>query len=76
MTKWNPISLEGIKTYPLGERSSKVSIDDFGRPWSRGGDMREWLGSLPGILAASDFTSIYSDIVEGVFSSVGSSPGI
>ncbi len=64
MTKWNPISLEGIKTYPLGERSSKVSIEDFGRPWSKGGDMREWLGSLPGILAGSDFRRVADNIAK------------
>lgn len=64
MTKMNPISLEGITSYPLGERNSKVTVDDFGRPWRPGADMKTWLKSLPKILAGSDFRRIAESIVQ------------
>jgi hypothetical protein len=66
MTKYQPISLEGIKTYPLKDRVSKVSVDDFGRPWIPGGNIRSWLASLPNILAAGDFRKVVDSIVTAV----------
>ncbi|MBW2000204.1 MAG: hypothetical protein JRJ29_19880 [Deltaproteobacteria bacterium] len=59
-----PISLENVRSYPLKERESKVSIDDMGRPWAQGGPLQEWLDSLPGILAARDFKRVVHRIVE------------
>ncbi len=64
MTKMTPISLDGITSYPLGERKSKVTIDDFARPWQPGADMKSWLQSLPGILAGSDFRRVVDSIVQ------------
>jgi hypothetical protein len=66
MKKWEPISLDGIKSYPLKERSSKVSVDDFARPWKAGGDMRAWIESLPGILAGNDIIQVARTIVKAV----------
>jgi len=63
LTKYNPISLEWIKTYPLKERASKVSIDDFGKPWVPGGYMRDWLISLPRILAGDEIVQVADRIV-------------
>jgi hypothetical protein len=63
MTKMNPISLDGITSYPLGERKSKVTLDDFGRPWQPGADLKTWLQSLPKILAGSDFRRIVESII-------------
>ena len=54
MTNVNPISLDRVKSYPLRERKSKVTIDDFGKPWRFGGDMGLWVRSLPKILAGND----------------------
>jgi len=51
MKKLEPLSLDGIKTYSLSERHSKVSFQDFGRPWPRGGGFREFVDRLPRILA-------------------------
>jgi hypothetical protein len=51
MKKLEPLSLEGIKTYSLAERHSKVSRQDFGRPWEPGGGFREFVERLPRILA-------------------------
>ena len=53
MKKLEPLSLDGIKTYSLSERHSKVSFQDFGRPWRRGGGFREFVDRLPRILAGA-----------------------
>jgi hypothetical protein len=51
MKKRQPLSLDGIKTYSLSERHSKVSRLDFGRPWEPGLGFREFVARLPRILA-------------------------
>jgi hypothetical protein len=51
MKKIEPLSLDGIKTYSLSERHSKVSQADFGAPWKRGGSFKEFVDRLPHILA-------------------------
>jgi hypothetical protein len=51
MKKLEPLSLDGIKTYSLSERHSKVSSQDFGSPWRKGGGFREFVDRLPRILA-------------------------
>lgn len=66
MTTRNPISLDGIRSYPLKERSSKVKIDDFAKPWHAGGRMKHWFHSLPNILASQDFKNIVRCIVKAV----------
>jgi hypothetical protein len=58
MSRDEPISLQGVTSYPLGERDSKVKIADFGKPWLPGGSLGEWLQTLPGILAAGDFRRV------------------
>jgi deoxyhypusine synthase len=51
MSKIEPLSLEGVKTYSLKERTSKVSHRDFGRAWQPGGSLRDFGDRLPKILA-------------------------
>jgi len=63
MSKWTPISLDDVKSYPLKKRSSKVKIDDFGDTWKAGGSMNQWLNSLPKILAGNDFSEIVDRFV-------------
>lgn len=63
MVDWKPLSLDGVRAYPLSQRSSKVKSDDFGKPWSPGGNFRAWLRSLPGILAARDFGNAVDSII-------------
>ena len=58
MKKTEPLSLDGIKTYSLKERHSKVSHRDFGRPWEAGGTLREFVARLPAILAGTDFREV------------------
>lgn len=66
VTDWKPISLEGVASYPLAGRASKVRSEDFGRPWKPGGAFNDWLRGLPDILAARDFRKAVASIVRAV----------
>ena len=58
MKKLEPLSLDGIKTYSLSERHSKVGCRDFGRPWRKGGGFREFVDRLPRILAGETLREV------------------
>jgi hypothetical protein len=58
MKKLEPLSLDGIKTYSLSERASKVSHADFGAPWRKGGSFREFVDRLPRILAGETLRAV------------------
>jgi hypothetical protein len=47
----SPLSLDKVSTYPLASRPSKVSLDDFAKPIAETSSLRDFLGSLPNILA-------------------------
>ncbi|RLB23648.1 MAG: hypothetical protein DRG76_03625 [Deltaproteobacteria bacterium] len=64
--KLEPLSLKNVKTYPLDDRHSKVNLEDFARPWHRGGTLTGWLGQLPNILGARDFNEVVERIVDAV----------
>ncbi|MEW6670023.1 MAG: hypothetical protein AB1512_32840 [Thermodesulfobacteriota bacterium] len=64
MTDIDPISLDGVRTYSLKDRKSKVQLLDFGRAWKPGGDMRSWLQSLPRTLGAESFTRVINSLVQ------------
>ena len=46
-----PLKLDDVKTYPLASRPSKVSLDDFANPLSEDSSLKDFLESLPNILA-------------------------
>jgi hypothetical protein len=58
MTTIDPLSLEGLTTYSLKDRPSKVSHQDFARPWTKGGGFAEFLERLPNILAGQSLREI------------------
>src|SRR5439155_26503602 len=60
-----PIVLEGIATYPLASRKSKVTLDDFGRPPKRGARVRAFLEALPRQLAGDTLRRLAADILRG-----------
>jgi hypothetical protein len=64
VTRWNPLSLEKVKSYSLEERSSKVRRKDFAEPWKQGGGLKLFLTSLPRILAGNDFRAVVERIIE------------
>lgn len=53
-----PLSLDKVKTYPLASRPSKVTIDDFVKPIAEDASLREYLSSLPNILAVQNLRDL------------------
>ena len=60
--KIEPLSLEGIQTYPLLSRKSLVRAEDFARPLPPRASFSKFLSSLPNFLAAKDFREIVARI--------------
>ena len=58
-----PLSLEGIQTYPLRSRKSLVRAEDFARPFPPRASFSKFVSSLPNFLAAKDFREIAARIV-------------
>jgi hypothetical protein len=63
-----PLSLESVRTYPLGARPSKVFIKDLGAPWQPGRPMAGWLDILPGVLGARALKEVVGHLVRCVIS--------
>ena len=55
-----PLKLDKVSTYPLALRPSKVTVRDFAKVARPGGGVREWLNSLPQILAGESFRAVVS----------------
>jgi len=53
-----PLSLEGVATYSLHGRPSKVNHRNFGQAWQPGGSFQDFIHGLPKILAAADLRRI------------------
>jgi hypothetical protein len=53
-----PIDVTKLKTYSLARRHSKVRVSDFSVPWRRGGSLRRFLDTLPGILAVNTLREV------------------
>lgn len=51
-SKYDEIDLSRISTIPMSQRGSKSSIRDYGTPIRGDRPFREWLESLPGLLAS------------------------
>ena len=62
MEKIKPLSLEGIKTVSLKDRHSKVSLNQFGRRYTRGATVSAFLDGLPQILGAQDLRDVIERI--------------
>lgn len=56
--KVKPIDLSGIATYPLASRPSKVTTADFGKPAPNDSSLKDFLDSLPNILAARELREL------------------
>ena len=46
-----PLELDGVKTYPLASRPSKVNLEEFAKPTEADASLSEFLESLPNVLA-------------------------
>jgi len=53
--KFTPFARDGLKTYPIQSRKSKVRIEDFARAFSPEEPFSRFVESLPDILAGKDF---------------------
>lgn len=60
---YQEFDLSGVRTYPLGSRKSKASVDAFARPYEPGSGVPGLLRTLPGFLAASDFKAVVAAMV-------------
>jgi hypothetical protein len=57
-----PLSLEGVSTYPLSSRPSKVAAEDFARPVAHAATLADFLDSLPNILAVRSLREVAAQI--------------
>ncbi|HEX8846155.1 MAG TPA: hypothetical protein VF791_16000 [Pyrinomonadaceae bacterium] len=53
-----PLDLDGVHTYPLATRPSKVTVKDFASPVSEPSTLRDFLNSLPNILAVQSLRAL------------------
>ena len=58
---YEEFDLTEVRTYPLASRRSKANAADFAKPY-RGPALQPFIDSLPGLLAAGDFTAVVSSI--------------
>ena len=54
----SPLSLDEVKTYPLSARPSKVAFTDFAKPIESNSSLRDYLASLPNILAVQSLRNL------------------
>jgi hypothetical protein len=57
-----PFSLDKLHTYPLKSRPSKVSVREFARPSRSNTTVRQWIDSLPHILAGQSFRAVIASL--------------
>ena len=57
-----PLGLEGVSTYALADRPSKVTTRDFARPVKEDATLRDYLRSLPDILAVQSLRELAAQI--------------
>jgi hypothetical protein len=53
-----PFDLQGLRTYDLRSRPSKVFVEDLGRPLPAGAGVGDWLAALPKQLAADTLCKV------------------
>jgi hypothetical protein len=58
-----PLSLDGLRTYPLASRRSKVSRSELARPHRRGDAFASFLEGLPAILAGETLRALGDEIL-------------
>ncbi|MDI6889653.1 MAG: hypothetical protein QMC83_01760 [Thermodesulfovibrionales bacterium] len=63
MQKYRPVSLRRVKTYSLGKRKDKVSLDALATPPFKGDTFKVFIDKLPPILAVDDFRATVRAIV-------------
>jgi hypothetical protein len=59
---YEEFDLSGVTTYPLATRASKVTHEDFAKPWDPATGLAGWFDALPKLLAASDFRAVIAAV--------------
>jgi hypothetical protein len=57
-----PLSLADVKTYPLSSRPSKVTVNDFAQSCTEQTDLRNFLSTLPNVLAVKSLRELAAHI--------------
>jgi hypothetical protein len=57
-----PIKLDKVRTYSLKSRSSKVNVAEFAKVCHAGAPVRQWVNSLPHILAGESFRAVIASL--------------
>jgi hypothetical protein len=60
--KLQPLPLDKVSTYPLASRPSKVALDDFAKSIQDNSSLKDFLASLPNILAVQNLREIAASI--------------
>ena len=60
---WKPVDMSAVTTYPLQNRTNKVSVQAFAMLPESETNISAFLASLPNILKAPDFLALVDDIV-------------
>src|SRR5687767_1188682 len=58
----SPLPLGGVRTYPLQDRKSKVTLADFARPHTPGATVAEFLDRLPDLLGAHALRALVGEV--------------
>ena len=58
-----PLDLSGVRTYPLADRRSQVTVEHFGRPHAAGQTVAAFLDGLPRVLAADTLRRVAGEIL-------------
>jgi hypothetical protein len=61
---YEEFDLSGVRTYPLESRPGKASVSQFARPCPPPATVREFLDTLPSMLAAADLKTIARAVVD------------
>ena len=63
MKKYRPVSLKAVNSYSLCARKSKVSVESFATPHSKGDSLDMFFKKLPDVFAVRDFKSIVKAVI-------------
>ncbi|GBE31814.1 hypothetical protein BMS3Bbin05_00717 [bacterium BMS3Bbin05] len=62
--KYKPLSFRKVKRYSLKKRESKVGLSQAGNIYEKGGTFRDFLDSLPAVLASRDIIEVADAIIK------------
>jgi hypothetical protein len=60
---YEPIDLGRVRTYPLADRKSKVTLADFARPLPKGASVADFLDALPRMLGGETLRRLAAEVL-------------